>query len=1183
MNQPPPADIRPPDPNALQRRASDPENSVWVGASAGTGKTKVLTDRVLRLMLAGTDPSRILCLTFTKAAAAEMANRIADRLSVWAVADEDRLHANLVELTNRQPTRAEVVAARRLFARVLDTAGGMKIQTIHAFCQSLLRRFPLEAGLAPNFEVMDDRTAEELLAEAKQEVLLAGRFDPEGALAGAVSLLTGSVSEDEFNDLLAVLTAERGRLKRILDEGGGLAAAIAALRAGLDVPAGETDMTVLARACAAGAMDEPGLRRACAALATGTKTDVERGLGIQRWLDGEASQRARGWVDYQPLYLTAEGEPRKSLMTKKPSEADPMALEILLREAARLVAVAEERRRVAVASHTAALLCLGEALLDRYQRLKDARGLLDFDDLILSASRLLQGGAAADACAWVLFKLDGGLDHVLIDEAQDTNPEQWAVVSAIVEEFFAGLGARDDRVRTLFVVGDDKQSIFSFQRADPAEFARMRDHFGTRVRQAGRIWDPVNLTTSFRSVGAVLKAVDRVFAAGTARDGVAADGVEVQHIPFRRGMEGRVEVWPLVSPADAADPDPWSLPLTPEQADKPVARLARTMADQIARWLADGEMLVSRGRPLRPGDIMVLVRSRDQFVGHLVRALKDRDVPVAGVDRMVLTEQMAVMDLMALARFLVLPEDDLNLAVLLKSPLVGLTEDQLFLAAHGRPGRLWAALSQRAGQDAALAAAHAYLRDLLADTDYRAPYELFAGLLSRPCPADPDEGGSGRRAILARLGAEAQDPLEEFLTACLLFEREHVASLQGFLHWLEASQAEVKRELDTGVGDGPGQVRIMTVHGSKGLQAPVVFLPDTMREPDKSPKILWPERPLPGGNPRDQGHDPGPALPLYAPRRGMEDATAGARRAIANRRRDQEYRRLLYVALTRAEDRLIVCGWEQLRKTGGPGSWYRLVEGALEGLAEVRPFDFTGLSPAGWAGPGMVLHETQTAPVPPAPATTPVETAGIDLPAWALATAPRDPTPSRPLAPSQPDAPEPALRSPLGADDGLRFKRGNLIHTLLQVLPETDPARWADMAAAWLARPAHSLTPAQQGEIATEALRVLTDPAFAPLFAPGSRAEVPLVGLVGDRALSGRIDRLCVTDDAVWIVDYKTNRPPPRLAADVAAIYLQQMAAYRAALSRIYPGRAVRCVLLWTDGPFAMELPDGLLDLHAPG
>lgn len=1169
---------RPTDPNVLQRRASDPESSVWVGASAGTGKTKVLTDRVLRLMLAGTEPSRILCLTFTKAAAAEMANRIADRLSVWAVQDDDRLRANLEALTGHAPSRADVTAARRLFARVLDAPGGMKIQTIHAFCQSLLRRFPLEAGLAPNFEVMDDRTADELLEEAKQSVLLAGRYDPDSPLSEAVALLAGTVSEDDFNQLLADLTTERGRLRRILDAHGGLEGTIASLRRHLRLAEGDSEATLLARACAADGFDMMGLRRCCAHLAGGSKTDIERGIGLQMWLDGDDASRLRNWRNYLPLLLTADGDVRKTLMTKKLADSDPMALEILQREAARLIAVLEEQKRLLVGTYTAALLRLGEAMLGTYQRLKDARALLDFDDLILAASNLLtgQGGVLAgrpDACAWVLYKLDGGLDHVLIDEAQDTNPEQWAVVKSIAEEFFSGLNAADGKIRTLFVVGDDKQSIFSFQRADPAEFARMRQHFGQKVAAAAQNWQVVDLQTSFRSVAAVLRAVDQVFAAGLARDGVAGDGVDVRHIPFRRGMAGKVEIWPLVRPADAAEPTPWAPPTSTEQADKPVARLAAVMADQIAFWLRQGEMLEPKGRPVRPGDIMVLVRRRNQFVQHLVRALKDRDVPVAGIDRMVLTEQLSVMDLLALGRFLILPEDDLTLATLLKSPLIGLTEDQLFQVAYDRPGSLWMALTNKAKTDPALAPAHDYLRALLADTDYRAPYELFAGLLTKPCPADPIPGqGSGRRAILARLGSEAMDPLDEFLNACLTFERDHVASLQGFIHWLEASQAEVKRELDTGGGEGEGLVRIMTVHGSKGLQAPIVFLPDTMGEPDMSPRILWPEP-----------EADGPDVPLYAPRRGMEHDGAKEVRAAADRRRDQEYRRLLYVALTRAEDRLIVCGWEQAAKSGGPGSWYRLVEQALGGMAKGVPFDFTVLSPAGWAGEGLALHDVQTEPVKAPPPLAPSSGPADSLPAWARVPAPKDPTPSKPLMPSQPEGPEPAVRSPLGADDGKRYKRGTLMHKLLQVLPDTDQAHWRDSAAAWLARPAHELTAAEQREIAGEAIAVLTDPRFAPLFGPDSRGEVPVVGLVGDWAISGQIDRLLVTESEVWIVDYKTNRPPPKLAEDVPVIYLQQMAAYRDAMRQLYPGRTVRSLLLWTDGPYTMELPDGLLDRHRPG
>ncbi|HEY0833523.1 MAG TPA: UvrD-helicase domain-containing protein, partial [Azospirillum sp.] len=503
-----PSAERPLDPNVLQRRASDPDASVWVGASAGSGKTKVLTDRVLRLMLAGTPPARILCLTFTKAAAAEMSIRINRTLGRWATLPDDALTDALYDLCGAMPSQETRTAARRLFARVVDCPGGMKIQTIHAFCQSLLRRFPIEAGLVPHFEVMDDRTSASLLVEARDAVLHAGRSEGE-TLGKALARLTAALNAEEFAELMAELAAERGRIARILAHHGGLHATVAAVHEALGVPPGETESTILSDACADDALDLPTLREACRVLSGGTATDQERGIGIQQWLDA-AGSRVTAFHAYVRLFLTADGAPRKTLLTKKPATSFPHALRALEEEASRLVALMERVKAAGVAASTTALLTLAEALLNAYKARKSARALLDYEDLILFAHELLKGEGRVP---WVLFKLDGGLDHILIDEAQDTNPEQWQVVSAIAEEFFAGLGAREAQgvTRTVFAVGDEKQSIFSFQRADPAEFARMRRHFQAHAEAAEKRWVAVDLDISFRSTAAVLQAVDAVF------------------------------------------------------------------------------------------------------------------------------------------------------------------------------------------------------------------------------------------------------------------------------------------------------------------------------------------------------------------------------------------------------------------------------------------------------------------------------------------------------------------------------------------------------------------------------------------------------------------------------------------------------------------------------------------------
>jgi ATP-dependent helicase/nuclease subunit A len=1154
---------------AAQRSAADPRASAWVAASAGTGKTTVLTDRVLRLLLDGAAPEKLLCLTFTRAAAAEMRIRLGQRLALWSGLDNEALAEALGKLIGGPFDPELIPRARALLGRVLDAPGGMKIETIHGFCQSLLRRFPLEAGIAPHFSVADERDAAELLRRARDSVLRRAREEGgDAVLTNAFREVSSHVNDLDFLDLLASLARERGKLRRIVDrviagrehEETGIddAELLAAPGRWLGLASDATDEGAIAVACArdraSGGANEAALRRACTALAEGSDNDQERGLAIAHWLDGDSDARAEGFDDYCALFVTQATPPaaRARLITKKALETDPTVLEALEGERERMLAVALERASLGVARSTAALLLIGRRLVSAYDEAKQRSAVLDFDDQIERVRELLENQADA---AWVLFKLDGGLDHILLDEAQDTAPGQWDIVARLCEEFFAGTGAREVP-RSLFVVGDEKQSIFSFQGAEPHALDRMREHFAARVEAAGGPWRQVPLELSFRSTPAVLRAVDAVFALAEAAEGVSLSGAPIRHEAHRAGQAGLVELWPTIAPEESATEDPWQPPLARPAPPTPSARLAAAIAGRIQGWIETGERLESRDRAIRPGDIMVLVQRRTGFLDELARALKKAGVAVAGVDRLVLSEQIAVMDLIALGRFLLLPDDDLTLAALLKSPLIGLSEDELFDLAAGRaPRSLWRALSARCDETPRFAAAHERLAGLLARADMCPPFELYAELLG---------AGGGRLALIGRLGHEAEDPIDEFLDLALAYQRQHAPSLQGFLAWVEAGGGEIKRDLE----QGRDEVRLMTVHGAKGLQAPIVILPDTVRKPDRLSPLLWDEA----------EHE---TRLLWPGSTSRDDPASRAVRERAKQGRDEEYRRLLYVALTRAEDRLYLAGYES-RRGLREGCWYDLVRRALEPVAERVRFEFGDPAAAGWGGEGLRLAGPQEA-TPVRDGQAVADSAGAPpLPEFAQGPPAPEPEPARPLTPSRTSLGEPARRSPLGADEATTFRRGRLAHRLLELLPELALKDREAACARAVALPGHGLGADEAVAVAAEVRRVIEEPDFAALFAPGSRAEAPLVALVNERVIAGQIDRLVVTDEAVLAVDYKTNRPPPERVEDVAVAYLAQMAAYRAALQRIYPDRPVRCTLLWTDAPRLMALPDALLDGFAP-
>ncbi|WP_235303609.1 double-strand break repair helicase AddA [Sphingopyxis sp. MWB1] len=1131
-----------------QGAAADPVRHVWLGASAGTGKTQVLSARVLRLMLSGVSPEAILCITFTKAGAAEMAHRIHERLAAWVRMEDSHLRLDLHALGLDWQMPGLMARARALFATVIDSPGGaIRVQTIHAFCQTLLASFPLEAKLLPGF-----RAIEEDEAAALQRAVLAQLVDADRDAAqwrAAAAMLSRRLGPDAAISFLSSCASVFG------GPAAGLPPRRHDLRAALNLPTADDVDLWVEEQLAAGAIAEADI----AAVATsganwGTKTGLACADMMAAWLGGDARARAPMLDDLLGCFLTGKGEMRADFAGEKGKMQD------CLDHAVRIVAAAQTLKGTATAMRVADDLAqawtLGSRFAEAYALAKREQGLADFDDLITLAGALLRVSSFGE---WVRFKLDQRTDHILVDEAQDTNMRQWGIILSLAEEFFAASPEDSERVRTLFTVGDRKQAIFGFQGTEPRAFAAARALFEGLGERAGQAFRAVNLLSNYRSTPAVLDLADAWLAAGGA-ERMGLEGREPPHHPFRKGQAGQVELWRPLPVGKALDAlaeeagdgsgeggeeggEGGSAPAS----DPASMRLARAIADEVQDWIAHGR----DGRPVAPGDVMILVRRRRDLAARIVARLQALHVPVAGVDRFALTQPLGVQDLIAAMRFAVQPLDDLNLAALLVSPLIGWTQDELFARVHKR-GRaaIWEHL--RASEADIPAESMAALRQMLAMADFTTPFRFLETILSGPI--------DGRRKLYARLGREARDPIDELLNQALAFEQRETVSLLGFLTQVEASAADIKRQTEA----RSDVVRVMTVHGSKGLQAPIVILADATDDPGI------------GHRPFSVDVAGWEKLPVFAlPAEERQGALAKAYQAAAEAA-EEEHWRLFYVALTRAEEILVVAGVTKKADLSVPEqSWHSAAEHLLADMGaeweEAGPHwgqrRVHRVNPGKWAAARKKGHKT-----PPLPA----------LPDWAHRAAPEEARPPRPLAPSALGEDDVAT-PPQGSARGEAVRRGLLLHSLFERLPPVAAEGRREAALRWLAAQAGDIDAAARAAMADEVLAVLDDPAHAALFGPDSLAEVPLSAVVeGGAVVSGIADRLHVTADAVTVIDYKTGRHVPRDAGDVAPAYLRQMAAYRDALAVIFPGHRVRAGLLYTAGPRLIMLSNEGLAPHRP-
>ncbi len=1112
------------DASLAQIEAAAPRTSTWLSANAGSGKTRVLTDRVARLLLEGVRPERILCLTYTKAAAMEMQNRLFKRLGEWAMLSDDALSGALIDVgVPGADLDATVLSqARTLFARAIEAPGGLKIQTIHSFCSSVLRRFPLEAGVSPGFTEIDERVQTRLIADLVDDLA----HDPN--------------TQEAIDGLASHLTDDEGLLR--------LVQSVAGRAADLSPPSDWPQI------CSAFGIDPALTEEAILAqVRVGGEAAVCKALVAL--LDPENRQQGRlhavlSAVDWDRLSLAdlqslesvcLTGASAKAPLTAKVDAFGNKAIRTALgpNTAAfnalmeRIEAARPLRLALSAARRTHALHVFAAAFLPAYADAKLSRGWLDFDDLIHRTRALLSAPGVAQ---WVLFRLDGGIDHILVDEAQDTSPDQWDIVARLAEDFAVGEGARSDVERTIFVVGDKKQSIYSFQGADPEGFDRMRAHFAARLSQIDAPFQYKELLHSFRSAPSILQVVDRVAARATA-GGVGAD---VEHRAFFGDKPGRVDLWPVVEAVEQPEPPEWDDPRDLVGDDHHVTRLARQIADQIDAMITAASPITVGDvrRAVTPGDIMILVQRRSPLFRAIISALKAKGLPIAGVDRAQIADPLAVQDLLSLMRFLATPEDDLSLAEVLRSPLGGFSEADLFALAHGRGSYLWRALQERASDWPATVA---MLEDLRDQSDFLRPYDLLERVLIKH---------DGRRRLLARLGLEAEDGIDAILAQALAYERMEVPSLMGFVGWLDSGEVVVKRDL----AQVKDQIRVMTVHGAKGLEAPVVILPDTgqrqatarraaLVQPHGAP-VLWS-----AGSAQD-------APPLISNELDRLAAAAAA-----------EHDRLLYVAMTRAESWLIVAAAGRIGTTPD-ASWYGQVQAALQDLG-AQSF------PLG-DGAGLRLQTGDWSNVDPVAAPA---AGAADLPSWTAKPAPHPIRDQAVRSPSDLGGAK-ALPGEAGpVEEAAALRHGRLVHLLLEHLPGLPQPAWAAATPGICALESPSLPSADQTAALDEATAVLTTPDLAWVFAQDALAEVEVAGesAVLGGPVMGVIDRLIVTPERVLVVDFKTNRTVPARPEDVPEGLLRQMGAYSELLAAIYPDRPVETAILWSNAPGLMFLPHDLV------
>ena len=1071
--------------NTLQAQASNPAYNVWVSASAGSGKTKVLTDRILRLLLSGIAPRKILGITFTKNAAAGMQQRIDDILSFWGYGDH-KLVANDLEsrlkLWSMACDHKKIIEIQALARSLLAGSDKVRIQTIHSFCQSLLKAFPLEAKVDHNFTVIDERQQQDLVKQAITDVITKKQFeltvisqfmDEESFLSAIDDFLQEAPNPDE--------TQVKTKLQQIY---------------------GIIDDSVSLEQLAAEFYDgtkQLDLKQLRQILIHGSKTEQKQGEHLTNWLQLPNKQEQLDM--YLRVFLTQKGELRQKVITSKTSKQYPDMAQIMIEEQTRVHTFAQTRKALQAFMLNFNIYKIGTGIAEQFKFLKQQRAFLDYDDLIAKCADLLVNNSAA---AWVMYKLDGGIDHILVDESQDTSPLQWRVITALINEFITS-----DKHKTFFIVGDEKQSIYSFQGASMECFHDSYKSLQQLCQNHKKTFKHIELNISFRSTPAVLKAVDHTF------NSISWLDEPIKHLAARNHDYGRVELWDLVKSQDQqseSNSESNAAHILAFNSDfKGLSAQvieAKRIADQIKHMLDHKIILPSKKHPITPGDIMILVQRRGNLMDKIIKYLQKAQIPVAGQDRILLTNNIAIQDLMALARFLCLPLDDFSLACALKSPLFNLNDDDLFDLTHKSTVSLWQSLQNNSKYTHICE----QLKKWLNLVDYSRSYEIFSTILAQHS-----------KSFTQTMGETIIEILDEFLRLVLESERYTSPNLESFIAWFEHYDNEVVR-----VTEKSTKVQIMTVHGAKGLQAPIVFLPDTTNVCSLKAKMWW-ETGIPLLN-VNNNECPESLIPY---------------KKTALQKLYREYLRLLYVAMTRAEDILIISGQEG-RQSSQLQSWSQIINSSMEQYA--NRVLIKEMSHEVWR-----FSRNEELDLQVLEATINEPESKLEIPKWLnVNVAPEYSidiiTPSTMIDKSP--------KTKANAPNLAPFK-GEIMHKLLEILPHYDRAQWP-IIGQHIGKSYTQDSTIDINQFIAQANKIITQ--FPDIFSKG-QAEVAVAAQLlfnGKQCqVQGRVDRVIIEGNIVKIIDFKTGEPK--------SIYTKQLELYRKVFAQTHPQYEIKSYLLWLD------------------